>query len=1221
LNWTDASDEDAYDVYRDGGLVVQNLVAGTITYSDNTAVPGVVYAYTVIARNACGSAAASAAAQGVVATTPPVVSGLVASTDVCNQIGLNWTDQLSETGYSVYRDGNVLTPIATLPANTVLYIDQNITGVHTYNVRAINNCGNGLLGNAVTGEGYTIPGTPTNVAASENCGDVTVTWNAPATAPIWAHRILRDGVQIDSVLFPTLTYLDVNVPAGAHTYRVIAANQCGVGNQSALSNSVTVIPALVQVSGFTAVASACFCIDLTWGNVANENGYYIYCDGVIADTVGANVTSLRYCPADTANCLVQVAAFNGCEVGPLSNSISVTPNGYPVAVAGFAASENLCDRVRLTWLPYNDPGVNFFRIARNDVAIATIPSSGTQYDHVGNWPASTYQIHALRVCAPGDTISMISSDNGRTAPTPVGPIQMIATDDGCGIVTVTFTFNNVDGQDSVIVHRTGLRVALGPSQVGVQRSFVDTNPLGQATTYEVCAKSNICGEGGCAEDVGQAAPTAGTVTDLEASHDRCTSILLTWTGTPFAQNYVVRKNSVIIATVEQGTFSYTDQPLAPGTVANYTVAATNACGSGPQTPPVAGSTVSLPAVPTGTNASDGLCNVVIVTWSELTNVTGYEVWRNGALLAEIPVGVEVYNDNDVLPGVTYNYQVRGVNQCGLGNLSPITTGFSAQVIATVTNLVATVNLDDRVHLTWSNVAQEIGFEILRGFPAEVIATVGADVTAYDDFSAAPGEEYEYRVRAYNGCGVGNASNVAYGYRVAVDPIPFGVITLTEELFGCMSAVPADLDNDGDMDVVAAGMFSDKVVWFENNGSWGYTQHDLVTNWDGARSVEVLDIDDDGDKDIAAVAQFADQLIWLRHNANGTYSQFVIANNYDGARDVKIVDLDGDGDKDLVTAACDANDISWWRNNGSETFTRFVVSNNFTGARSIELADIGGDGDLDILGAAYEGGELAWWSNNGSEVFTKNLLMDEAFGASYINAARLNNDNVLDIYFCVAQEPLVAWWDGATMEQHYVTSLVPFPREMDATDMDGDNSADLLLAANENQEISWWRNTDNRFYRNIITNTLWQASVVHGGDFDADGDKDVLGAGEGTVKIWLSALADDASGTQLTPIPDDDGTIDPQFGQPVVPLNYELSSNYPNPFNPTTQIRFGLPEANFVRLTVYDVTGREVARLIEAEVGAGYHAVTFDGANLASGVYLYRLEAGDFIASRKMVLMK
>ncbi|NUO17820.1 VCBS repeat-containing protein, partial [bacterium] len=1218
LTWNDATDEDRYDVYRDGNLLVQN--AGALTYTDNSAVPGVVYSYTIRAVNACGNAPFSTAVQGVRATVPPLVAGLVASVDVCGQITINWTDQLSETGYRVYRDGNFLTPIATLAANTVVYVD-NITGSHTYHVRAFNDCGNGELGSGTSGIGLTVPGVATGITASENCGDVTVNWTAPAAGPIQEYRVLRNGVQIAVVPVGTTTYNDNDLAAGNYTYRIITANQCGAGAQSAQSNGVTVLPALVQVPTFTAVASPCFCVDITWGNVINEDGYFIYCDGAIVDTINANITSARYCPADTQSCVIQVAAFNSCGIGPLSQGISVTPNTYPIQVSGFAASENLCDRVRLTWSAYNQPGVTHLKLRRDGTPIAMLLAGNTSFEQLGIWPQSVYSIAALRVCAAGDTIeSPLATDNGRTAPTPVAPTQMAASDDGCGFVTVTFNFTNVDGQDSVWIKRNGNVIArLAGGTAGQNRQYVDNAPLAQAATYQVCPVSNICGEGDCASDIGQAAPTAGTVTNVAATNDRCTSIIISWTGTQHALNYQVRRNGNLIATVPQGQFSYTDN-VPTGTSNNYTVTATNACGSGPQSPTVPGSTIPLPPVPTGVNASDGLCNQVIVTWNEIAVATGYEVWRNNALLAEVPGGIETYTDLAVTPGTTYNYQVRGVNQCGLGTLSAATTGFSAQQVATVTNVVASTNLNDRVRITWNNVAQETGYEILRGFPPEVIATVGIDVTSYNDFSAAPGEEYEYRVRAFNGCGSGQMSAVSYGYRVPVDPIPFGVITVTEELFGCMSAVPADMDEDGDMDVVAAGMFSDKVVWYENNGTWAYIPHVIVENWDGARAVAVGDIDDDGDLDVAAVAQFADQLVWFRQNASGTFTTFVIANNYDGARDVLIVDLDRDGDKDLVTAACDVNDISWWRNNGSETFTRVVVDNNFVGARTVEVADIGNDNDWDILASAYEGGMLAWYSNGGGMVYTRHVLLENVYGASYINAARLNADNVLDIYFCVAQDALIGWIDGATQEFNYVTSLVPFPREMDAIDMDDDNRADLLLAANENQEISWWRNTDNRFYRNPITTTLIQASVVKGGDFDSDGDTDVLGAGEGTIKIWLSSLAEDIHGAELA-LPQDNGGTDQPYSQHVVPLNYELSSNYPNPFNPMTQIRFGLPEAQSVKLTVYDVTGREVARLADGAFGAGFHTVTFDASNLASGLYLYRIEAGEFVSSRKMILMK
>jgi hypothetical protein len=89
----------------------------------------------------------------------------------------------------------------------------------------------------------------------------------------------------------------------------------------------------------------------------------------------------------------------------------------------------------------------------------------------------------------------------------------------------------------------------------------------------------------------------------------------------------------------------------------------------------------------------------------------------------------------------------------------------------------------------------------------------------------------------------------------------------------------------------------------------------------------------------------------------------------------------------------------------------------------------------------------------------------------------------------------------------------------------------------------------------------------------------------------------------------------------VPTNYALYQNYPNPFNPTTNIKFSLPKASHVKLTVYDVLGKEVQTLVNNQLSAGTHTIAFNGANLASGVYLYRIESGDFVQVNKMLLVK
>jgi len=89
----------------------------------------------------------------------------------------------------------------------------------------------------------------------------------------------------------------------------------------------------------------------------------------------------------------------------------------------------------------------------------------------------------------------------------------------------------------------------------------------------------------------------------------------------------------------------------------------------------------------------------------------------------------------------------------------------------------------------------------------------------------------------------------------------------------------------------------------------------------------------------------------------------------------------------------------------------------------------------------------------------------------------------------------------------------------------------------------------------------------------------------------------------------------------VPVAFALEQNYPNPFNPTTSIEFSVPSTSQVQLKVYNLLGQEVSTLVNGEMKAGYHAVTFDASRLASGVYLYKITAGNFVSTRKMVLMK
>jgi len=90
---------------------------------------------------------------------------------------------------------------------------------------------------------------------------------------------------------------------------------------------------------------------------------------------------------------------------------------------------------------------------------------------------------------------------------------------------------------------------------------------------------------------------------------------------------------------------------------------------------------------------------------------------------------------------------------------------------------------------------------------------------------------------------------------------------------------------------------------------------------------------------------------------------------------------------------------------------------------------------------------------------------------------------------------------------------------------------------------------------------------------------------------------------------------------TMPHLYSLQQNYPNPFNPVTIIRYALPENNHVTLKLYDVLGREIATLINGDISAGEHQIEWNAGNLPSGIYYYRIQAGNFTETKKLLLTK
>ncbi len=98
--------------------------------------------------------------------------------------------------------------------------------------------------------------------------------------------------------------------------------------------------------------------------------------------------------------------------------------------------------------------------------------------------------------------------------------------------------------------------------------------------------------------------------------------------------------------------------------------------------------------------------------------------------------------------------------------------------------------------------------------------------------------------------------------------------------------------------------------------------------------------------------------------------------------------------------------------------------------------------------------------------------------------------------------------------------------------------------------------------------------------------------------------------------DDDKTL-----QETIPNDYLLYQNYPNPFNPTTTIKYSVPQSSNVVIKVFDVLGKEITTLVNEEKSVGTYELNWYAGNLPSGIYFYRIQTGDFIDTKKMILLK
>jgi hypothetical protein len=354
---------------------------------------------------------------------------------------------------------------------------------------------------------------------------------------------------------------------------------------------------------------------------------------------------------------------------------------------------------------------------------------------------------------------------------------------------------------------------------------------------------------------------------------------------------------------------------------------------------------------------------------------------------------------------------------------------------------------------------------------------------------------------------------------------------------------ADVDGDGDPDVLGAS-YTEGIAWWENtagDGSAWATEHNVDPAFDGAFDVYAADVDGDGDLDILGAASVANDIAWWENTAGdgSTWAEHTVDGEFDGVRSVYAADVDGDGDLDVLGAAHDANDIAWWENvdlagpgtGDGSAWTKHTVDAVFNGAWSVYAADVDGDGDLDVLGAAYAASDIAWWENEtihrsayypaAGEVAV-DATFDGAFGA---RAADIDGDGDLDALGAASAADDIAWFentasDGSAWTEHTVDGEFDGAFSVCAADVDGDGDLDIVGAANTADDIAWWENVDlagpgtgdgSAWTKHTVDWVFNGAIRVYAADIDDDGDLDILGAAYDANDIaWWENTAGDGS---------------------------------------------------------------------------------------------------------------
>jgi hypothetical protein len=478
----------------------------------------------------------------------------------------------------------------------------------------------------------------------------------------------------------------------------------------------------------------------------------------------------------------------------------------------------------------------------------------------------------------------------------------------------------------------------------------------------------------------------------------------------------------------------------------------------------------------------------------------------------------------------------------------------------------------------------------------------------------------------------------------------------------ISVYAEDIDGDDDIDILGAAWSpSFDITWWENVDGLGtsWTEHTVDTYFFCAWSVCSEDIDGDGDMDIlGAAASFTGKITWWENiDGSGTsWIEHTIEEDFAHSTCVSSADIDDDGDIDVLGAALEADEITWWENtDGSGTsWAKYTVAGDFYGAASVYSEDIDGDGDMDVLGAAYYGNEVTWWENIDGQgtSWTEHSVDEDFYGANSVYIEDLDGDGDMDLLGGAYFANDITWWEnidgqGTSWAKYTVAGDFYGAASVYSEDLDGDGNMDIIGAALEDNDISWWDLTPAGWLESSILDIQenpdwdyleWNSQTPSGASVSfqvrASDDHTTMGAWSDTLSIPClleGILADGDQYVQYRVILETSYPVSTPTLFDVMltwdPMGIE-GGEYPAvqtllPFSPNPSsspaVRFGLPEPASVEISIFNLSGRLVDEIHGDEYSSGFHDVLLG--DLSPGIYFCRMISGDFEATQRFVVIE